>query len=102
MLIYVTGGLALTKISFSQSYTDNIHFNTSTGGSVNASMSRTKAGWVIGGGFEHAFAAHWSLKAEYLYVRFDNLNASGRLADSFTPSFWGLFRLLKQFEPSCI
>ena len=73
-LVYVTGGLALSKISLSQSYSDNINFGNLTGGSVSTSGSQTKAGWVVGGGIEQALANNWSLKAEYLYVRFDSLS----------------------------
>jgi outer membrane immunogenic protein len=86
-LIYVTGGLALTKMSLSQSYSDNLNFGNTVGGSVSASASQTKAGWVIGGGIEQAIANKWSLKAEYLYVRFDGLSASGRLTDSVLNDF---------------
>jgi len=80
-LVYTTGGLALTRISFAQSYTDNIGFLAGPGGIENASASSTKAGWVIGGGIEHQFLDNWTLRAEYLYVRFGGLTASGRLSD---------------------
>lgn len=80
-LVYATGGLAVSKISVSQSYSDN---NPSTAplAMVNYSSSQTKAGWVVGGGLEHSFGNQWSLKAEYLYVRFEDISAGGRLTDS--------------------
>jgi outer membrane immunogenic protein len=86
-LVYVTGGLALTKISFSQSYSDNINFGNSVGGSASTSASQMKAGWVVGGGLEHSIGNNWSMKAEYLYVRFDGLSAGGTLTDSIPGDF---------------
>ena len=72
-LVYLTGGLALTQLTFSQSYADNITFGVPPNGSLSTSASQTKAGWVVGGGLEQALADHWSVKAEYLFVRFDGL-----------------------------
>lgn len=80
-LVYATGGLAVTKLSFSQSYSDNIDFFSGTGGSASANGSKTVAGWTIGAGFEQAFANNWSVKAEYLYTRFDGLSVVGGLTD---------------------
>jgi len=86
-LVYVTGGLAFTKLSYSQSYSDNLNFAPgNVGGSVTTSASDTKVGWVVGGGFERMIADNWSARAEYLYVRFDGLNANGTLTDS-SPGF---------------
>jgi outer membrane immunogenic protein len=80
-LVYATGGLAITKLSFSQTYSDNINFFSPVGGAESASASKNKVGWVIGAGLEQAVGNNWSLKAEYLYVRFDGLNATGVLSD---------------------
>jgi len=82
-LVYATGGLALTKISFSQSYSDNANFGTPPGGSESATASRTVVGWAIGGGLEQALGNRWSVKAEYLYTQFGGLTAFGRLTDGF-------------------
>ena len=30
------------------------------------------AGWIAGGGVEYALSPNWSVKAEYLYVNFNN------------------------------
>jgi len=81
-LVYATGGLAFTKLSFSQTYNDNVNFLSPTGGTETASASQNKVGWVIGAGLEQGVGSNWSLKAEYLYVRFDGLNAKGVLSDS--------------------
>lgn len=81
-LVYATGGMAFTKLSFSQTYSDNVNFFNPTGGTETASASQNKVGWVIGAGLEQGIGSNWSLKAEYLYVRFDGLNANGILSDS--------------------
>jgi len=86
-LVYVTGGLAISRLSFSQAYNDNINLGGAIGGSEIASVSRVKAGWVLGAGLEQAIGKNWSLKAEYLYVRFDGLNANGALSDSVAGDF---------------
>lgn len=46
---------------------------TNTPGGAFAGMTtsgETRDGWTIGGGFEWGLAAHWSVKAEYDYVKF--------------------------------
>ncbi len=87
-LVYATGGLAISRLSFSQSYSDNINFVAgNVGGSQSASASQTKVGWVLGAGLEQAIGKNWSLKAEYLYVRFDGLNANGTLSDAIPADF---------------
>jgi outer membrane immunogenic protein len=61
-LIYLTGGLAYGHLSADFS---------ASGPSipdVSVSDSATRAGWVVGGGFEWAFDRTWSLRAEYLYL----------------------------------
>lgn len=87
-LAYATGGLAVTRLKFSQSYTDNITYplvpgSTRAGGSERASASAIRPGFVVGGGFEQAMTGNWSLKAEYLYARFRGVNAAGALTDGF-------------------
>jgi outer membrane immunogenic protein len=75
LLPYVTGGVAVTHLGATNSYSD-------VGGGLGVatgtwSESKTKAGWVVGGGLEWAFAQHWSVRAEYLHVRFSSIDASG-------------------------
>jgi outer membrane immunogenic protein len=38
------------------------------------SSSQIKAGWVLGAGIERAVVDSWTVKAEYLYSRFDTGN----------------------------
>jgi outer membrane immunogenic protein len=68
-LFYVTGGLAVTKYEFTQSFAD---FNTEL-----ASVSKTKAGWTVGAGVEAAVLDNWTVKAEYLFARFGGETAVG-------------------------
>jgi outer membrane immunogenic protein len=63
-LIYGTAGLAMTKVKFSQLFTDT--FDALEFGDNSA----TKAGWAAGGGVEFKLASHWSAKGEYLYAGF--------------------------------
>jgi outer membrane immunogenic protein len=66
VLLYGTGGLALadTKVS-------------ATNGVVALSDSKTQTGWTVGAGVEWMFMPRWSLKAEYLYRRFDSVTLFG-------------------------
>jgi len=75
LLPYVTGGVAVTHLSATNSYSE-------VGGGLGVatgtwSESKTKAGWVVGGGLEWAFTQQWSVRAEYLHVRFGSIDASG-------------------------
>ena len=71
-LLYVTGGGAFA------------HFEdtwTAPGVVVPGSVSKTRAGWTVGGGIEHMFARNWTAKIEALYADFGRwdgfLNAFG-------------------------
>jgi outer membrane immunogenic protein len=76
LLPYVTGGVAVTHMSATNSYSDvGNGFGIPATGTWSA--SKTKAGSVIGGGFEWAIAQHWSARAEYLHVHFSAIDASG-------------------------
>ena len=37
--------------------------------------SATRLGWAAGGGIEYAFTNNWIVRAEYLYMRFDDKNS---------------------------
>lgn len=73
LLLYATGGLAVTNLRGSHTYTDNSIFALAG----NWSASATKVGWTVGGGLEWAVTQKWSIKAEYLYAKFGSVNASG-------------------------
>jgi outer membrane immunogenic protein len=66
VLLYGTAGLALadTKVSV-------------TAPGVALSDNRTQTGWTAGAGVEWMFIPRWSLKAEYLYRRFESVTLFG-------------------------
>jgi len=73
LLIYVTGGLAVTNLQVTNSFSDTAP-SAGTGGS---SRSDTVAGWTLGAGLEVALSGNWSLKGEYLYVDLGSVATSG-------------------------
>jgi outer membrane immunogenic protein len=75
LLLYATGGLAVTNIRVSNSFSDDAP-EQGVGGS---SSNELKAGWTLGGGAEWALARNWSLKAEYLYLNFGSASASSSI-----------------------
>src|SRR5262249_52917068 len=64
-MVYVTGGGAWAKIDTSEFFIGN---QTGTG----HQESNTRSGWTVGGGWEYALGYGWSVKGEYLYVKFDD------------------------------
>ena len=66
VLFYGTAGLAVADTKLS---------GTALG--VTLSDNKTQTGWAAGAGVEWMFVPRWSLKAEYLYRRFDNLTFVG-------------------------
>ncbi|MBX9774862.1 MAG: outer membrane beta-barrel protein [Xanthobacteraceae bacterium] len=81
LLPYVTGGVAVTHLSATNSYSGVGGFFGVPAGTWSA--SKTKVGWVIGGGLEWALARNWSARVEYLHVDFSSINASGVVSSSF-------------------
>jgi outer membrane immunogenic protein len=76
-MVYVTGGAAWAKIDTSEFL---IGAQTGTG----HQESNTRTGWTVGAGYEYALGYGWSIKGEYLYVKFDDYT-------TFTqPPFGGL------------
>lgn len=66
LLVYVTGGLAVTNESFSESITATGRPGVVTG-QFNVSTS-DNVGWIIGGGIECALSPRWSVKAEFVHI----------------------------------
>ena len=71
MMLYGTVGLALTDLKLATSYRDT------DGAAMDASNTDVRAGLVIGGGLEWAVGSNWTVKAEYLYVDFGDVNTYG-------------------------
>ena len=70
-LFYATGGVAFAHLNTSDSA---VFPASSTNNTV--SGSSTRVGWTVGGGIEHALSAGWSIKAEYLFARFEHFNTT--------------------------
>jgi len=90
-LIYVTGGLAVTNLNGSFAFTDNCGSVPACGGGFPpaaeaASLSKTKLGYTVGAGVEAGLWGNWSLKAEYLYVKFNSESVTGFIT---TPAIIG-------------
>ena len=68
-MVYVTGGGAWAKIDSSE------WLFAATGPIQRGHQeSNTRSGWTVGGGIEYAVGYGWSVKSEFLYVKFDNYN----------------------------
>lgn len=79
LMAYATGGLALTRLTVSNSFSDN---NSAPPGAVeSASDAKLKTGWVLGGGLEWALSNDWTVRGEYLYVDFGKVTAAGTITN---------------------
>lgn len=76
-LFYATGGLALTRLTVANTFSDNFAPGATGGGSD----SSIRVGYVVGGGIERIFSKDWSVKVEYLYVNFGSLTALGLITN---------------------
>jgi outer membrane immunogenic protein len=63
-LLYVKGGAAWTKPSYS------VDFSGVGAVATSSSSGDTRVGWVFGTGIEYAFTPSWSAKIEYNYIDF--------------------------------
>jgi len=73
-LLYVTGGLAVGRESFSQSTVLLAPFVE------NSSFTTARAGWTVGAGVEYAIARNWSIRGEYLHVDLGTVNTNGTIS----------------------
>jgi outer membrane immunogenic protein len=79
-LVYATGGLAVSRESFSQDIGLLAPFMDSS------NFSSARVGWTVGAGVEYAIARNWSIRGDYLHVDLGSVNTSG----TPTPAFAGL------------
>ena len=88
VLVYATGGIAWanyesnTDVIFA---TGNRVLGVFNGATHIGSASATMAGPVVGGGVEWAVTKNWSVKAEYLYMRFDGFAYASPLVAATAP-----------------
>ena len=70
-LIYATGGVALANYDAYTHANENPRFSTPD---YFGAYRENRIGWTVGGGFEWAFAANWTAKAEFLYLDFGSFD----------------------------
>ncbi len=72
LLFYITGGVAFGDVDYELEAIE-------TGGGAlfetSLKSSKTEVGYVVGGGAEFAFAQNWTMKLEYQYLDFGNIDA---------------------------
>jgi outer membrane immunogenic protein len=78
-LLYATGGAAWGHVK--NAFNPNGLGTTVDPAFTNKSVSKTKSGWVVGGGIEHKFLTNWTLGLEVLSV---DLGKSTGVAQSGT------------------
>jgi outer membrane immunogenic protein len=79
-LLYATGGAAFTTLHGNFSFSE-----TFAGSSEAATVSASRVGYAVGGGLETYIWQRWSIRAEYLYVDFGSISASGS-DNAFAPA----------------
>jgi outer membrane immunogenic protein len=79
-LLFAKGGAAFAEIEASgklDGYFDPGFIPRITANLASISGSETALGFTVGAGGEYKFANNWSVKAEYNYVRFDDVDING-------------------------
>jgi outer membrane immunogenic protein len=74
-MVYATGGAAWAKIDTSEwgFLAGPPAVNSGRGPIITGHQeSNTRIGWTVGAGIEYAVGYGWSVKSEYLYVKFDD------------------------------
>lgn len=77
-LLYLTAGMAMTKLRVNNHYSDN----SSLSGLGGSNTSENQIGWTAGAGVEVAAFGRATLDLEYLYVRIPSLNAASTISNS--------------------
>ena len=70
---YITGGVAFTRASYTESYVD---LGVPPGSGI-ATAAKELTGWTAGVGWEHAWADHATFKIEYLFAGFPKTSVAG-------------------------
>lgn len=70
-LAYVSGGLAVTRLTLDTLFTDNAF-----SGFSQSSDTKFVAGWSLGFGAEYALDGNWSLRGDYSFTRFGQMRSS--------------------------
>jgi len=103
-LIYVTGGVAVANLKYTETFSSTTinAVGTTLFGSESESASKTKAGGTIGGGLELTMSNRMSVRAEYLYVDFGSLSSAGTFCITTTPAICGPFSQSMTFKENLV
>jgi outer membrane immunogenic protein len=86
-LVFATGGVALSRVSITNSYSDNHTEVGIVGTNATVSESKLKVGFTLGGGVEVALTRNWSIKGEYLYVNLGSVSVLGNVFHPNNPGY---------------
>jgi outer membrane immunogenic protein len=86
-MVFVTGGLAVSRINYAATFTDNFPSLNGLGANAheNGGSNPTKVGWTGGGGLETKVSDRWSVKGEYLYTDFRRTTTTSTNLQAETP-----------------
>jgi outer membrane immunogenic protein len=82
-LPYVTGGLAVGDLDWSQ----KLHDLAPPGGRLAGNTTETNAGWMVGGGLQYALTDNWSARVQYQFVDLGSASFDSTVNNS--PTFTG-------------
>ena len=89
VLVYGTGGVAWANYTSNSAVifanVPNPFAGVFNGATHIGSVSTNQLGWVAGGGVEWALTSNWSIKAEYLYLRFNSFAYASPLVAATLP-----------------
>ena len=95
-MIYATGGLAVTKLTVSNDYSDN----TTLSGVGGISSNDTKTGWTVGAGIEFPLYQNLTLNGEYLYAKFGSIKQDSTIYNVAEGFGIGANSLVSPFDKS--
>lgn len=78
LMLYATGGLAVTNVKVSTTFSDT----SSLSGEGESSSSSNQLGWILGAGVEVPLIQHLTLNAEYLYVDLGTVDDNSSIQNS--------------------
>jgi len=87
LLVYGTGGIAVTNLRHEAQYFEGIFPGTSLGTEASVSSANV-TGAVYGGGLEWAWTNNWLVKAEYVHVNFGSVTSAPSPITAVTGSFF--------------
>lgn len=77
-LFYLTGGMAMTKLNVSNSFSDN----SSLVGVGSSALAQNQIGWTVGAGIELATFKHVSVNLEYLYIDIPTVQTTASISNT--------------------